>query len=331
MKQTAVMSNVAEVVAQAASKDLLYDESAVKSILKTIPSIEFLDEDWFWHREGKLNRNRLRNVVRKMLSVVSPIDITQLREGVRRVYRWRDSTRFGTWPLVVPPRGALLRFFQTHPEFAVDDDQRVRTRFQLDFREELGETEAALVDILRSSPACVLDRTSLRDACLKRGVLLNTIDVYLTYSAIMAHLGIDIWSLRGVQVDPEAVEALRKANAERPRERRLLDYGWTEHGCLWVAARLPRSTPNFVFGIPAQMAHILLGRDFRARDSDGVDFGHIRFSSNNSYGYNTFLRRRGADEGDLLIVEFDLVSGIALLRLEDDYFLERLNSGQPVD
>jgi hypothetical protein len=130
----------------------------------------------------------------------------------------------------------------------------------LDYRLELALNDALLVDVLRSSLACVLDRSSLAAACARRSMNDNTFSLYLTYSTAILHLGIDIWSLRAVRVDPAAVEAVRAANALRERERRVLDYGWTPEGQLWVAARLPATHGwNFVFGIPGAIRHDLAG------------------------------------------------------------------------
>ena len=320
------IANVGEVFAQAVSRNLDYDENNIRRILEDLPGIEFLNEDWYWHRGSKPNRNRLRNVARKMLSVVDPIDVNQLREGVRRIYRYRNSSgTFGAWPLIVPPRAAMLSFFRVHPEFSIAENSQVHSAVDLDFREELGETETVLVEILRSSPTCLLDRASLRDACIKRGMNMATMNTFLTHSPIIAHPGTDIWSLRGVRVDPAAVNALREANAERPRQRRVLDHGWTDEGHLWIAVRLPKDLSSLVFAIPQPVLRFLEGREFRARDPEGADFGQIRLANATSYGYGSFLRRRGADADDILIGEFDLVSGRVLLRLEDDDFLEELS------
>ena len=82
----------------------------------------------------------------------------------------------------------------------------------LDYRKELGETDRILVEVLRSSPAGVMDRVSFAIGCLARGMNENTFSIYSSYSCILEHLGIGIWKLRGVAVDPAAVEAVRIAN-----------------------------------------------------------------------------------------------------------------------
>ena len=52
--------------------------------------------------------------------------------------------------------------------------------------------------------------------------------------------------------------------------------------------------------------------------------GTVRINQDGmSYGYRSFLKRRGADEGDILVAEFDLAEGTARLLLADDELLER--------
>jgi hypothetical protein len=156
----------------------------------------------------------------------------------------------------------------------------------------------------------------------------HTFSVYLTYSAVIAHLGTDIWALRGVQVDPAAIEALRAANAEHPREKRVLDHGWTLGGHLWVAVCLPdlTSLAAFTFGVPTVIRHFIAGCEFPALSESGSLSGIVRVNPDGvSWGYGPFLGRSGADEGDILIVAFDLAERTALLQLGDDEILEKLN------
>jgi len=320
-------SNIEEVLAEASAGGLDLDADTVREVLTSYSDLEFLEDDWFWYPKGKLERNRLRNVTRKMLAVASPIHVSVLREGVWREYRYRGARGLGTWPLIVPPRSVMRRFFEVHPEFTINQEGLVSPTKPLDYRLELMATEQVFVDVLRSSPACVLDRASCARGCMERGMNQNTFSVYLTYSPVIAHLGTDIWSLRGVQVDPSAVEAVRKANAARPRERRVIDHGWTEDGGLWVAVRLPSLFGRgFVFGMPGAIKRLVAGREFPASDDKGTPSGTVRVSEDGtSHGYGPFLSRRGADEADILLVEFNLAAGTSVLRLGDEELLEEWN------
>jgi len=160
------------------------------------------------------------------------------------------------------------------------------------------------------------------------GMNPNTFSQYLSSSPVIAHIGTDMWSLRGVKVDPAAVEALRSANAASPLEKRIIDHGWTETGELWLAARLPELPTSFVLNIPSAIRRYLVGRDFPAIDEQNLAVGTVRVNSDGaSYGYGRFLAMRGADVDDFLLVSFGLTAGVASLRLIDDEELEALSPG----
>lgn len=320
-------SNLGEVAAELQSLGIDTDETAVGHALRKFPDVQFLEESWFCHRSDNPERDHLRNVTRKILSVASPIELTAIREGVRREYLYRRCRGIKSWSLLVPPRSVLRAYYKMHPEFLIDGDDLVKSVDPLDYRMELALNDSIMVDVLRSSPTSALDRASFAWECERRSMNMNTFSIYLTYSPIIAHLGTDIWSLRGIRVDPTAVEAVRTANALRQREKRVLDHGWTAEGQLWVATRIPGvHVANVVVGIPGAIKRYLAGRQFKALDDDGVSHGSIRINDEgSSYGFGPFLRQRGADEGDILIAEFDLAHSAALLRLGDDELLEEMS------
>jgi hypothetical protein len=321
-------SNAGEVLDEMRAKGTAVNEGAVRHVLREFSEVQYLEDEWFCHRPANPERDRLRNVTRKILSVASPIELGIIREGLRREYRYRGHRGLKTWSLVVPPRSVLRAYYDLHPEFIVEDGDMIRPNEPLDYRIELALNDAILVDALRSSPACVLDRAGLATECIRRSMNVNTFNIYLTYSPVILHLGTDVWSLRGVRVDPAAVEAVRKANAVRPKEKRVLDHSWTPNGQLWLAARIPPAydAANLIINIPGSIRHYLAGRQFDAMDEDGVGHGLVRINDEGaSYGFAPFLRQRGADEGDILITEFDLIKNVALLRLGDDELLDEMS------
>jgi hypothetical protein len=305
-------SNVAELRAELHSKGISVEETSVMHALREFSDVRFVDGNWFCHSPENPERDRLRNITRKMLSVAAPLDLSTAREGVWREFRYRGHRGLKTWSLIVPPRVVLRRYFEEHPEFEIDELDFLRPIEPLDYRAELSLNDSILVDVLRSSPTCVLDRSSLWGECARRSMNVNTFSLYLTYSPVIIHLGTDIWSLRGVHVDPAAVEAVRNSNALRQKERRVLDHGWTSSGQLWVATRLPSAHSKFTFGIPGPIRRFLAGRQFAASDDHGVGHGQIRINDEGtSYGFGAFVRQRGGDEGDILIAEFDLETSAA--------------------
>lgn len=128
-----------------------------------------------------------------------------------------------------------------------------------------------------------------------------------------------------MQVDPAAVEAVREQNQLRPRENRLLDFGWSPEGKLWIAWKLPGNKSGLVLGVPGAIRRYLSNLAFQAVAKEGErDCGQIAVNDGgSSYGYGRFLRYSGADEGDTLLAEFDLSQRGVSLSIVDDAVLEQ--------
>jgi hypothetical protein len=68
------------------------------------------------------------------------------------------------------------------------------------------------------------------------------------------------------------------------------------------------------------------GRSFTAVTHDGTATGTIAIDERGaSWGYGQFLRRRGAEPGDVLTIRFDLSTERAILSLGDEAALEELD------
>ena len=89
-----------------------------------------------------------------------------------------------------------------------------------------------------------------------------------SYSPLLEHVGLDLWKPRGVQIDPVTIEAVRQENQLRPREIRLLEYGWNTDGKLWIAWRLPSSKAGLVLSVPGCIRRYLSNRPFTVIAND---------------------------------------------------------------
>ena len=324
-------SNIEEVVAEVIYNDIEVSVSKVRRSLSIFPEIEYLEGDWFWFPESRSANRRLTNVTRKMLSVASPIHVLEIRDGLNRVIKhrvsgFRNRTKVA-WSPIVPPRSVLKCLYENHPDFHINDSGMVSHVGPLDYACELGQNERIMVDVIRSSPAVCLDRQSLVRECLARGVNEGIFNMLGTFSPVIKHLGRNIWSLQGVKIDSAVVEALRRSNALRPRQRRVLDHGWTSEGWPWVAVRIPAPPfGSFVFNVPKQIKEYIAGRDFTGTDEFGKSDWKIRVSPDGiMVGSGPFLVRSGAEEGDIFIVEFDLLNRNAVLRLGNDDSLHEIS------
>jgi len=300
------------------------DEETAREVLTGGRQFEAFGDDWFRATDIPSERDRLRNVVRKMLSVVSPQSLLSIREGLRRAYRGRaGSAEYPMMP-IVPPLTVISAILAAHPEFEVWGEE-VHSVVPLDSARELGDTERVFVEVLRSSPAGVLDRRSLAEGCISRGVNENTFSVYTTYSSILDHVDLDVWKLRGVKVDPASVEAVRQFNRARPRQKRVLGHGWTPDGKLWLAARVPRlEREHLVIGCPAAILRFLAGQTFSCQAKGSPQpCGSISVNEQGtSHGYGVFIRRMGIDENDIFLAEFDVAAKTVVLSVGDEELLD---------
>lgn len=300
-------------------------EDSLKRVLEGIPeTCQFLDDMWFVINDIPADRDRLRNTVRKMLAVTSPQKLGSLREGVRRAFRGRGISYSGSHPPVAPPAYILRLYLERSSEFALYGDDVSPTR-ALDYRQELGENEHLMVDALRSSPTGVLDRRSLAEGCIARGMNENTFNVYTSYSSIVEHIGTDLWKLRGAEVDPAAVEAVRSANKLRTKERRVFGFEWAEDGKLRLAFRVGgRAADSAVFGCPSTIQRFLADSKFECQvKGTRQTCGKVGMAKQGTiYGFKPFIQRYGLDENDVLLAEFDINSHVVLLSIGYDELLD---------
>jgi hypothetical protein len=149
------------------------------------------------------------------------------------------------------------------------------------------------------------------------------VQIELTYSCVVEHVDTNIWSVRGADINPAAVEALRKANALRPKEVRVRNFGWTPEGKLWIASTISDGTQPTVIGCPAGTSAYLAGEKFVAFTQDEIPCGTIGITNDGTaYGFGPFQRMTGGDPGDILVVEFDLQERKATLLLGSEELLE---------
>ena len=318
-------TNLAEVTAQALKEGISVNSGQVREVLKQHTSAQFLDEneEWFWMPDGNPHRNRLYNVTKRLLSVTSPLDLITIREGIRRQYLQRTISGTQSYALTVPPRSVLAAFYAANSAFVVEDDGQISSAVPLDYRKELGPTEQVFVEILRTTPTGLLDRQSFIKACDERGVNLNTVNAFLTFSPILQHVDTGIWGLRGAHVDPVSITMMRKSSGLRTREHRTNDYGWTPNGHLWIATHLPSILITYTLYIPSALGPYLYGQRFPILSIDGSAEGTVVVDDRGmSWGYGQFLSRHGADEDDILLVEFDLIHAQVTLKLETEEFLD---------
>lgn len=301
------------------------EEERIRGLLSALPEFVPLDNDRDWWRASGLpeGRDRLVNLSKKMLSVASPLNVKTIRDGIFRVFKWRAASHSHFRDrLVVPPIAVLRSFFEHHEDFLVDGDS-VSCRTLLDYKKLLGDGERVLIEILRSSATGVLDRATLARAALGRGLGEASFGVLTSFSPVLERVGMSVWKIRGVVAHPAAVEAVRQQVRDMPREQRIINYGWTGDGKIWIAIKAPHPPRSMVVGIPSSLEAFLGKRRFDATLEDGAPCGALASSEQGTlYGFYPFARAVALEEGDVVKMTFDLVKAIVMLEVVDEDALE---------
>jgi hypothetical protein len=295
---------------------------AERDVRRTLDELgaAWLDDEWFWLREQEDARgSALLRLIANMLSVAADgtLSIADLREGVRRRFVWRGMGE-------TPTRSALLGFCELHDELVVDRDRGTVTILSpIPLDRAASPSDRALIDVVLSAPGQVVERIELLNGATTRGVNESTATVYTTYSPFLKQIDLNIWGVRGIDPDPERVAELTRARQARPRGQRTMGFRWVGDRTLQVAVRVP-SMGAGVFLVPAAARDTVKGRAFEAFTQVGDEVGTLKVddASASSWGLLPFVRRSGAEAGDVIVIEFDLDAGVAVLELLGAEILE---------
>lgn len=295
-------SSISEAVGrlQALRKDVSREQ--ILRVLKQIPAAVGAGDWWI----VPTNRNRMQNEIRKMLAAGGALSVEQLHKGIRRHSGFRQID-------VVPPKEMVaLMCDQLH--WVTMRDGRAMLDPPAEFHEVLGKTEATMVEVLKAAPGGVLSRQDFTRACLERGMNDATFSVYSSFSPVLDHPAINVWTVRGTAVSPIAVERIREQSRQRSEIATLVSWDQEGYLCITRELGLPAYASK-VIGMPVSMKPYLAKRSFVAM-SDGVEVGTIQVAEDgNSWGWGPFLRKAGADEQAILVARFDLVENRVLLTL----------------
>ena len=296
----------------------------VEARLRANPALHWVDDSWFWadHRPGG---NRLVNTSLRILAVISPQTLGDLREGIQRHFAFRVSARAQNpeyADLAAPAAEQLAAFYVGHPSFRTLPDGRIEATAPVGV-EMLGEEAQALIAVLRGQPHLAMDRLSLCAACDEIGMNRSTVSVRTTYSEWLKRFGHNVWGLRGADVPREVIAELQAnaLTASSAVDRTQLG-GTTPSGRPWMARRL---TPSFLYsgvmgsdwGKPAVADRTLAAHDM----VDGEPVGALRFGGYSNWGYIGFLNRHKAKVGDVLRVLADPDNDACYLELGGDELL----------
>lgn len=290
------------------------DQRLLSLTITSLEGFEWLDENtgWFWVRG---TRNRLLNMVLKIMSVAGSIDLSELRTGVGRHHRMRGFR---------PPREVLAALCVQSGRYRREGDRIIGVEDLPDWRTVLGNNERLLVQALFDFGP-VMRRDDLEQVVVvERGLNRSSFYVYLTYAPMIERYAPGVFGLRGAPVTAAEVEAMIPP---RVRHQVLQDHGWTESGHLWAAFRIsPASESTGILGAPSAVRSVTSG-SFELIADDGRPVGTLVIEQN-MWGLSPFFRLRGVEAGDFVVIELDLISRQATIAVGTEELLLRYQEGE---
>jgi hypothetical protein len=177
---TEVVAEVRKVESDGCGKKL------VARALACLGGFHWLEQSagWFWLSDTRHNPALTR--IRKILSVASPISISELRAGIGRDARMKGFS---------PPKGVLLQFCRQAPGLRVEGET-VQAEPELNSDDVLTQTERDVVHIL-SEHGGIMATSEFKSVCLSMGVNVRTFYLSLVRSPIITEYGRHRYGLIG--------------------------------------------------------------------------------------------------------------------------------------
>jgi hypothetical protein len=288
------------------------DERQNFRIIATLGGLgEWLDREQTWLFAPGVSRNRLFNLISKVLSVTPSLFVSELKRAVSRSRRLE----------VVPP-AAIIASLVVRLGLGMIEDDRVTAAPGLPNTIEPAGTEAIFVNVMRKNgPILAWDR--FQELCLAEGMNPITFGIYLSGSPIIARVARGIYSLVGAEVPPGRVEELEHeiAAARRPAE-----WGWSRRGTLWYALRLSGAVLNGAIAISNFVADFVDG-EWQPRIGNRDAAGRIKCNGRFLWGLRGPVMQAGGEPGDICVLEFDIGKRVVNLMIGGDELVDVWETG----
>jgi hypothetical protein len=160
----------------------------LKSVLQSLPSLHWLDEECDWFFLEDVQRNHLVTRVTKLLSVAPRISVREIRASIANDHRVKGLD---------PPKSVILEFCRVACNADLDGDYLIASQAPL-AAEVLSEGEQLAYSVLLNEGP-FLDRGAFERKCIERGMNRNTFAAYVRRLPIVARYAPGVYGLRGAR------------------------------------------------------------------------------------------------------------------------------------
>jgi hypothetical protein len=224
------------------SMALQQPRAVIASLLRSSDRWEQVDDDWYVLK--KSTGHLLPRIAAKMLVVLGPLTVDQIRSGLRRYRGGRYRRR-----LEVPPRPILRKVLKA-AGMRLTESGDVVNLGEVPSRVTLNGGEAALVDAFRDKAVLTLHEVA---AAVKERGLSEALGKYLlTSSPLITRLTYGLYGLRGRRATHAEIEAAAARLAEQSASS-LVDQRFQVDGSVLVRYRLPMDRDLVTFYIRSGM------------------------------------------------------------------------------
>ena len=264
----------------------------------------------------RTSRNRILNLITKMVSACGPLNVVKIKEGLRR------NTRV----FRVPSTNVLLSFCRAHDIFHVNDRLVCIDQNKIPEGIIVGNELEFLSIFNTHGPIQAYEE--IRKHCLEQGMNEHTFEVYLTSSSLIDRLAPGIYALRGTEVDPFKIDNLKKKFHVHVPSIDDGNVGWTVGGKLWAVRTV---TPNIlrtgIAPLPKAVNKHLNG-EYSLCTLNGERFGKLTHGGNSIWSIKKALRAKGVEYNDNFILVFDLTERTVIIEVGDSEIFDRAKEGK---
>jgi hypothetical protein len=268
----------------------------VAQTLPLVPGFSWLDQRTGWFRLLPICKHGLPKTIDKILAVAGEVTAAEMRAAMARNRRlWKEP----------PPEHVLLEFCRQTPGVRVAGD-RIRAALPRNWKKALTGVEGKLVSVLKKHGP-IVERGALEDLCVAEGMNRFSFHAFISWSPVIAQYGPSVYGLLGAEVPRQKIETLLASRRAKRSAHRVLDsHGQTDDGKIWLRYRLSRAASTYaVITVPAALKSVVRGR-FKLLAPDGSQIGTLATKDGRAWGLGAFLRQRGAQVDDHILLTLDL-------------------------